>query len=53
MVTYDDFVKYYLVKNGMPVTETNLNKAPDELKKEIDEFISNLGTIDDFLNALG
>lgn len=33
---YVDFVNNYLVKNGMIGNATNMNKAPDQLKQEID-----------------
>lgn len=36
-VTYTDFVNNYLVKDGMLGNALNLNKAPDQLKKEVDE----------------
>ena len=52
MVTVEEFNLSYLVKNGMPVTEEVLNKAPEQLKKEIKEVVDNLGTIQDFLTAL-
>ena len=35
--TYVDFVNNYLVKNGMIGNAANINKAPDQLKIEIDE----------------
>lgn len=59
MVTYDNFKNFFLVKNGMPITEENLNKAPDQLKKEVDEIvvtigtIGTIGTIQEFETALG
>lgn len=53
MVTYDNFKEFYLVKDGMPVTEENLNKAPDQLKKEVDEIVVSIGTIQEFETALG
>lgn len=53
MITYDTFKDFYLVKNGMPVTQENLNKAPDQLKKEVDEIVQNIGTLQEFLVALG
>jgi hypothetical protein len=36
IITYIDFVNNYLVKNGMVGNATNMNKAPDQLKQEID-----------------
>lgn len=53
MVTYDNFKNFFLVKNGMPITEENLNKAPDQLKKEVDEIVVTIGTIQEFETALG
>ena len=53
MVTYDNFKEFYLVKDGMPVTEENLNKAPDQLKKEVDEIVVTIGTIQEFETELG
>ena len=41
ITTYVDFVNNYLVKNGMIGNATNINKAPDRLKLELDEI--NLG----------
>lgn len=38
ITNYVDFVNDYLVKNGMIGNATNMNKAPDQLKKEIDEI---------------
>lgn len=38
IIDYSDFANNYLVKNGMIGNATNLNKAPDQLKKEIDEL---------------
>ena len=42
MVTYENFKEFYLVKDGMPVTEENLNKAPEQLKKEVDVLNTNM-----------
>lgn len=36
IVNYIDFVNNYLIKNGMIGNATNINKAPDQLKLEID-----------------
>ena len=36
--TYSEFETNFLVKNGMPSNEINLNKAPKQLKIEIDEI---------------
>ena len=36
ITNYIDFVNNYLVKNGMIGNATNMNKAPDQLKQEID-----------------
>ena len=38
ITTYVDFVNNYLIKNGMIGNATNINKAPDQLKVEIDEI---------------
>ena len=38
ITTYADFVNNYLVKNGMIGNAANMNKAPDQLKLEIDEI---------------
>lgn len=38
IIDYTEFANNYLVKNGMIGNATNLNKAPDQLKKEIDEL---------------
>lgn len=53
LVTYEDFKNSFLVKNGMAVTEYNINKAPDQLKKEVDEIVDTIGTFQDFETALG
>ena len=37
---YIDFVNNYLTKNGMIGNAANINKAPDQLKLEIDEVNS-------------
>ncbi len=38
ITAYLDFVNNYLVKNGMIGNAANMNKAPDQLKLEIDEI---------------
>ena len=38
ITAYVDFVNDYLVKNGMIGNATNINKAPDKLKLELDEL---------------
>lgn len=38
ITSYMDFVNNYLTKNGMIGNATNLNKAPDQLKLEVDEL---------------
>lgn len=38
ITSYIDFVNNYLVKNGMIGNAANMNKAPDQLKLEIDEI---------------
>ena len=40
ITSYIDFVNDYLVKNGMIGNAANMNKAPDQLKLEIDEVNS-------------
>lgn len=40
IISYADFVNNYLTKNGMIGNAANLNKAPDQLKLEIDEVNS-------------
>lgn len=45
IIAYVDFVNDYLVKNGMIGNATNINKAPDQLKKEIDELNSTLTSL--------
>lgn len=40
ITTYVDFVNNYLVKNGMIGNAANMNKAPEQLKIEIDEINS-------------
>lgn len=44
ITTKADFESNYLVSNGMLGSAENLNKAPIQLKAEIDELISNGGT---------
>lgn len=38
ITTYSEFEENFLVKNGMPSNDINLNKAPRQLKTEIDEL---------------
>ena len=38
--TYSEFEENFLVRNGMPSNDINLNKAPKQLKNEIDEINS-------------
>lgn len=38
ITTYSEFETNFLVKNGMPSNDINLNKAPRQLKTEIDEL---------------
>ncbi len=40
ITSYIDFVNNYLTKNGMIGNAANINKAPDQLKLEIDEVNS-------------
>lgn len=54
--TYADFVSNYLVQDGMLGNAANLNKAPDQLKKELDENTAsitnaNLDRADIFLSS--
>ena len=43
---YVDFVNNYLTKNGQIGNATNINKAPDQLKLEVDELNQRIGTSD-------
>lgn len=62
MTTYLDFSTNYLVKDGMPITDTVLNKPADQLKKEIIELqaeidilnnsLTNIGTLSEFISEL-
>ena len=45
---YVDFVNNYLTKNGMIGNATNINKAPDQLKLEVDELNQIKVSYDDF-----
>lgn len=45
ITSYVDFVNNYLVKNGMIGNAANMNKAPDQLKLEVDEINSTLTTL--------
>ena len=38
ITTYSEFEANFLVKNGMPSNDINLNRAPRQLKTEIDEL---------------
>lgn len=40
LTTYSEFEENFLVRNGMPSNDINLNKAPKQLKNEIDEINS-------------
>lgn len=51
ITSYIDFVNDYLVKNGMIGNATNMNKAPDQLKLEIDEINAAKLDIVDFEDA--
>jgi hypothetical protein len=56
ITTYTDFVNNYLTKNGMIGNAANINKAPDQLKLEIDEVNlsitnANISRADKFLAA--
>ena len=48
ITSYIDFVNDYLVKNGMIGNAANMNKAPDQLKIEIDEINAAKLEITDF-----
>ncbi len=48
ITSYIDFVNNYLTKNGMIGNATNLNKAPDKLKLEVDELNQIKVSYDDF-----
>lgn len=39
ITSYMDFVNNYLTKNGMIGNATNINRAPDKIKQELDETI--------------
>ena len=45
---YVDFVNNYLTKNGMIGNAANINKAPDQLKLEVDELNLNKVSYEDF-----
>ena len=45
---YVDFVNNYLTKNGMIGNAANINKAPDQLKLEVDELNQVKVSYDDF-----
>lgn len=45
ITNYVDFVNNYLTKNGMIGNATNINKAPDQLKLEVDELNQSIGTL--------
>ena len=51
ITTYTDFVNNYLTKNGMIGNAANINKAPDQLKLEIDEINAAKLNITDFENV--
>lgn len=51
ITSYLDFVNNYLVKNGMIGNATNMNKAPDQLKIELDEINAVVGTKADALDS--
>lgn len=48
ITSYIDFVNNYLTKNGMIGNATNLNKAPDQLKLEVDELNDTKVSYEDF-----
>ena len=45
ITTYTDFVNNYLTKNGMIGNAANINKAPDQLKLEVDELNQGISTL--------
>ena len=47
ITSYTDFVNNYLTKNGMIGNAANINKAPDQLKLEVDELNQSIGTLGD------
>ena len=51
-VTYTEFVNDYLVKDGMLGNAVNLNKAPDQLKKEIDDIYTRVTDTDATLDLI-
>ena len=51
ITNYTDFVNNYLVKNGMIGNAANMNKAPDQLKIEIDEINAVVATKADTLDG--
>ena len=46
ITSYNDFVDNYLTKHGMLGSAENLNRAPNQLKREIDELNQTIGTLD-------
>ena len=48
ITNYVDFVNNYLTKNGMIGNAANINKAPDQLKLEVDELNQIKVSYDDF-----
>lgn len=53
MTTYLDFSANYLVKDGMPITDTVLNKPTDQLKKEIIELQAEIDILNNSLTSIG
>lgn len=45
ITNYVDFVNNYLTKNGMIGNAANINKAPDQLKLEVDELNQSIGSL--------
>lgn len=45
ITNYVDFVNNYLTKNGMIGNASNINKAPDQLKLEVDELNQGISTL--------
>lgn len=48
ITNYIDFVNDYLCKNGMVGDEENINRAPNQLKLEVDELNINVQSLNDY-----
>ena len=51
ITSYMDFVNNYLTKNGMIGNATNINRAPDKIKQELDETIVEINDLKDIVNG--